>query len=96
VASENFSWETHKQITLDVTPLATNNTETFTLTVKTLDQQVLYTHAMTMGEALTQSISVPGETQQLEITYGEIIKQIDIVQNVAKFDFLTPIPAAYQ
>ena len=96
VASENFNWDTHKQITLEVTPLATSNTETFTLIVKTTDNQILYSHAMQMSEALSQNISVPADAQQLEISYGAITKQIDIVEDIAKFDFLTPIPAAYQ
>ncbi len=95
-AGNQFNWSTTKTVTIRVSGLMTESSEKNTLTVKTMNDEIVFQNLMTMKESLSQKIILPVSISMVKVSYGKITKTINIVNNVADFNFVTPIPAQYE
>ena len=61
-----------------------------------MNDEIVFQNLMTMKESLSQKIILPVSVSMVKVSYGKITKTINIVNNVADFNFVTPIPAQYE
>jgi len=88
VVTQDFSWQTADQITLQLEGLSTPLPYQSTLTVETLDGVVCLQVNYKLADNLTAMFSVPAKTSQVTIKYGNFIKTIPITDNLVFHSFI--------
>ena len=96
VASDHFTWNASKLITLNIQALSADIFQKNVLIVKTENNEVVLVQTIGINETLQQQISIPATASVLHISYGTINKLIAIQNDVATINFETPIPVQYQ
>ncbi len=85
----SFDWKSTSNVTLNIAAANTPVTITNTLVVKTETGVVIYKKLQKMNEAFTTSLVVPSSLKKVVVSYGSIVKTIDITNKRIDFNFIT-------
>lgn len=85
----SFDWKSTSNVTLNIAAANTPVTITNTLVVKTETGVIIYKKLQKMNEAFTTNVVVPSSLKKVVVSYGSIVKTIDISNKTINFNFIT-------
>jgi hypothetical protein len=91
-----FNWNTYRSVNVNIAALATNSTVAEKLEVYTEAGLPLVALHTLLSQPHQLRLMIPSATQKLRITCGTIDKTIGIENGQVFFDYITPIPAAFE
>ncbi len=87
-----FNWQTHKDVTFNVTGLPINIDVKRKLIVKDDKGTLYYNVFHNMKDNLSTTITLPIHIESVIVEYGTISKIVEVAGNTIKFDFTQDIP----
>lgn len=88
-ADPTFNWKSTSNVKLTIAAANTPVTITNTLVIKTEAGVIIYKKLQKMNEDYTTNLVVPSSLKKVVVTYGSIVKTIDISNNKIDFNFIT-------
>jgi hypothetical protein len=85
----SFNWKSTRNVTFNIAAANTPVTITNTLVMKTETGVIIYKKFQRMNEAFTTNLTVPTSLKKVVVSYGSIVKTIDISNNKIDFNFIT-------
>lgn len=92
--SDNFTWKTTTNITLNVQGFETLYPISNTFIISSEDQKDVYFASNTlMSENFKAEFALPVHIKKVKVNFGTISKLMDVNANNLTFDYLMPAPA---
>ena len=90
--SDNFDWNTSREVELTVNGLPTQLEINKLISVEDGSGNVLYTQVWKMSDTGKMRFSIPAHLSQINVRYGKIVKSLRISTNgLAEFSFAQSI-----
>jgi hypothetical protein len=85
----SFNWKSTRSVTFNIAPANTPVTISNTLVVKTETGTIIYKKLQKMNEDFTTYLELPSNLKKVVVTYGSIVKTIEVINNKIDFNFIT-------
>lgn len=88
-ADPTFNWKSTSNVKFTIASANTPVTISNTLVVKTETGTIIYKKLQKMNEDFTTYLVLPSNLKKVVVTYGSIVKTIDVINNNIDFNFIT-------